>query len=228
MTLRHLMRLELKKAGISLYLIVSLLGWGCAMLFSYIGLNDMTDHTYDTAFQMIGIVFNFYYIILYAVLVVVYVLNEYQNRTILVLFTYPVSRQKILLAKLCLITLTVFLALALGFCVCGGFLIIVSQHTQLIEGTFTTAVLASWAASALKATLLFCALGMCTFALALWRKSMILTLISSILLCYLRQFILAGTDAKSDSLLTVLLAIVLAGIGTFFALKRGSQQLEKK
>ncbi len=97
----NLMKLELKKVGLKRYFLFSILGIFLCMFFVFTGLNDKSTsiYDYDVTFSTISLVFCFYYIILFAVLNVAYIINEYTNKTILILFSYPLDRKKLIFIK---------------------------------------------------------------------------------------------------------------------------------
>ncbi len=66
-------------------------------VFVFTGLNDKSTsiYDYDVTFRTISLFFCFYYIILFAVLNVAYIINEYTNKTILILFSYPLDRKNL-------------------------------------------------------------------------------------------------------------------------------------
>ena len=96
----HLMRLELKKVGLKKYVIFSMIGIFISMYFLFVGLNDSSTikSNYETAFSTVGMIFCVYYITLFSVLVATYIINEYNHKTILVMFSYPIDRRKLMIA----------------------------------------------------------------------------------------------------------------------------------
>ena len=92
----HLMKLELKKVGLKKYVIFSMIGIFISMYFLFVGLNDSSTikSNYGTAFSTVGMIFCVYYITLFSVMVATYIINEYNHKTILVMFAYPIDRKK--------------------------------------------------------------------------------------------------------------------------------------
>lgn len=168
----HLMKLEMQKIGLKKYVLYSLVGIIVSMFFVFVGLNDSTTgkYSYETAFTMVGLMFCFYYIILFSVMVVTYIVNEYNHKTILVMFSYPVDRRKLILAKLLLITLLVATSMIIGYICCGAFLVLVDKYLGLIRGDFEVSVLFSWLPTALKSVITFSAFGVGTFVVGMIKK----------------------------------------------------------
>ncbi len=216
----HLMKLELKKVGLKKYVLFSITGIFISMFFLFVGLNDSSTikSSYETAFSTVGLIFCFYYIVLFSVLVSAYIVNEYNHKTILVMFSYPVDRRKLMIAKLLLITLLVMFSMIIGYLCCGTFIVIADRYWELIEGEFEISVLRYWIPTALKAIITFCAFGIGTFVVGMMKKSVSMTIISSIIFCYIRQFYIAGMDLYEENWLFVIGVVVITVIGVWYTL----------
>lgn len=216
----HLMKFELKKVGLKKYVLFSITGIFISMLFLFVGLNDSSTikSSYETAFSTVGLIFCFYYIVLFSVLVSAYIVNEYNHKTILVMFSYPVDRRKLMIAKLLLITLLVMFSMMIGYLCCGTFIVIADRYWELIEGEFEISVLCYWIPTAFKAVITFCAFGIGTFVVGMMKKSVSMTIISSIIFCYIRQFYIAGMDLYEENWLFVIGVVVITVIGVWYTL----------
>lgn len=224
----HLMKLELKKVGMKKYILFSIVGIITSMFFVFVGLNDNSagKYSYETAFTMVGLMFCFYYIILFSVMVVTYIVNEYNQKTILVMFSYPVDRRKLIMAKLFLIALLVMSSMIIGYICCGTFIVLVDRYLELIRGEFEILVLTSWVPTALKAIITFCAFGLGTFVVGMIKKSVPMTIISAIIFVYVRQFFLAGTNRTEESWLFVIGVVVIMIAGVYYTLTHNVSQVE--
>lgn len=224
----HLMKLELKKISIKRYVLYSIIGILVCMIFVFVGLNDSSikHHDYRTAFQMIGLTFCFYYIILFAVLTATYIINEYTNKTVLVLFSYPVNKRKLILAKLLLVLLLIVLSLIIGYICCGAFVVGIDKYLNVVNGDFQLSILTYWIPTAIKAILMFSSLGVWTFIVGMMKKSVPITIVSSMILIYVRQFILAGTNTTEDSWLMVIIMIALTTAGVYYILTHKVKQID--
>ncbi len=216
----HLMKLELKKVGLKKYVLFSIAGIFISMFFLFVGLNDSSTikSSYETAFSTVGLIFCFYYIILFSVLVAAYIINEYNHKTILVMFSYPIDRRKLMIAKLLLITLLVMLSMIVGYICCGTFIVMADRCCELIEGEFKISVLFHWIPTALKAIITFCTFGIGTFVIGMIKKSVPMTIISAMVFCYLRQFYIAGMDLYEENWLFVIGVVVITMIGVCYTL----------
>lgn len=216
----HLMKLELKKVGLKKYVLFSIVGIIISIFFLFVGLHDSSTikSSYETVFSTVGLIFCFYYIILFSVLVAAYIVDEYNHKTILVMFSYPIDRRKLMIAKLLLITLLVMFSMMIGYICCGAFIVIADKCWDLIAGEFEISVLFYWIPTALKAIITFCALGIGTFVIGMIKKSVPMTIISAIVFCYIRQFYIAGMDLYEENWLFVIGVVVITMIGVCYTL----------
>lgn len=224
----HLMKLELKKVGLKKYVLFSIVGIFISMFFLFVGLNDSSTikSSYEKAFTTVGLIFCFYYIILFSVLVSSYIINEYNHKTILVMFSYPIDRRKLMCAKLFLIMLLVMVSMLIGYICCGVLIILLDKYMGVIKGEFESSVLSYWISTALKAAITFCALGVGTFVVGMMKKSVSMTIISAIILCYIRQFYLAGTNTYEESWGFVIGVVAATVIGVYYVFTHKIEQID--
>lgn len=217
----HLMKLELKKVRLTRYVLYSIIGIVFGMFFLFVGLHDDTLKKlgYEGAFRELNLIFLFYYVILFAVLNVAYIINEYTNKTILVLFAYPIDRRKLILAKLLLITALIAVSMIVGYLCCGIYIVALDKYANLISGTFQLSVLKYWIPTAIKAIIVYSSLGIWTFVVGMMKKSISVTLVSSIVFIYIRQFILSGINANEENLLCTIVVLGLTAAAVYFTLK---------
>ncbi|MCG8398001.1 ABC transporter permease [Bacillus atrophaeus] len=102
----NLMRIEVKKMKLGWYargaIIANLILLGFLWMVCHLEKmeGEETMQTIDESFLIIGTFVRGVFIIFGAVLIARLVISEFKNKTILVLFTYPVNRKKLLAAKL--------------------------------------------------------------------------------------------------------------------------------
>lgn len=213
----HLMRLEWKKVRFLHYILISAAVILLGMFFVFVGLNDSSEskYTFESAFRAAQLFFAFAYVIFFAVLVSALVISEYDHKTILLMFTYPIDRKKLIVSKLLIITLFMATSLLLGYLACGVFIVEVDRRLDLVAGIFTADVLKNWIYAAVSSTIVFCCLGLWSFAAGMVKKSVAATIVSSILFIYLRQIVIAASDTYQENIGEVVAALAI----TFVALR---------
>lgn len=116
----HLIKLELKKNKLGWFfkgaVLANIIILGFVCMFPLIERNE-GEHIftkYTDYFMISGAFVRATFTIFAAVLISKMIIDEFKNRTILVLFSYPINRKRILRAKLILIFCVTFMAMAIS------------------------------------------------------------------------------------------------------------------
>lgn len=116
----NLMRLELRKFSSKKNITVALLcnffvlGFICLIFFVEGQQSNLVFNNYDEIVLLGGSFINVIYIIFFAgVLISKYIVEEYKGKTIYLMFTYPLSRKKLIMTKVLIICLFTFFCLTL-------------------------------------------------------------------------------------------------------------------
>ena len=182
----HLMRLELKKIHFKKYIFFSALAIVLSMYFVFVSLYDTSEHvrTFENTFQTVELIFAFIFVIFFSVLNAAIVISEYNNKTILSMFTYPIDKKKMVTAKLLLITIFMAVSMLIGYAACSLFIIGIDKRFDLLDGEFSFTVLENLIYGTLATTIVFCCLGLWTFAVGMIKKSVSMTIVSSMIFIF--------------------------------------------
>lgn len=214
-----LIKLEIKKFKLAGYLkTVMFINLGimialCGIYFAKKSEGITTLGTYKESFEMIGVLVRAAFIVFASVLISKLIIDEYRNNTISILFTYPINRKKIMLAKILLIAGFTFVNILLSS-VFIGFMFFLADlglnfvPEQLTSGTLTESIiqmpLTAFAAAGM---------GLIPLYFGMIKKSVPVTIVTSILLISLTN------TTVDDFTLSKILAIpiVLGLIGVLVA-----------
>lgn len=122
----HLLKLEMKKCNLGWYVKgamianIMITAVVCCVIFIAQKEGDMPISTYEDVNVLIGASVRATFIVFASVLMAKLVVEEYKNRTILLMFTYPVSRKKLIASKLTLIAFLTFLTTMISNIVVAG------------------------------------------------------------------------------------------------------------
>lgn len=213
----HLMKLELKKVHFLRYILISAGLIFLGIFFLFVALHDSSDspRTFDHSFRIVQMIFAFVYVIFFAVLVAAIIISEYNNKTILLMFTYPVDKKKMILSKLIVITSFMAVSILIGYVCCSIFIVWSDHQFDLISSDFSYGVLKNWIFAALSSTIVFCCLGLWTFVVGMVKKSVAVTIVSSVIFIFLRQLVIASSENYQENVWIVLVSIII----TLFALR---------
>lgn len=224
----HLMKLELKKNHIGKYILIVVLSILASMFFVFVALHDSSESadTFTHTLRVMEMIFVFIFVILFSVLNASIIINEYNNKTILILFSYPVDRRKVMISKLILITLFVSISLLVGYVFCGSFVVGMDYCFDWIEGEFQLSILRNWICRAISTTIVFCNLGLWTFAVGMWKKSVPMTIVSSMPFIFIRQIVVASTEGYQENIWFILLTLVITLLTLWYTFEKKVEELD--
>ncbi|MEY8392810.1 ABC transporter permease [Lachnospiraceae bacterium 45-W7] len=143
-----------------------------------------------------------------AVFLSVFVIEEYRNRTISLLYTYPVNRTKLLLAKLFLVCGIMFLFHIVSYMFQYGCIFLAGRYFVFV--TFSIGNIWAQAITAISAIML----GLFPLYVGMIKKSTIATLVSSIVIVV----IASNSQGSHAGLISIpAVAIILSIIGIVFS-----------
>ncbi|WP_019638216.1 ABC transporter permease [Paenibacillus fonticola] len=150
------------------------------------------------------------FVILAAVLIAKLIIEEYKNKTISVLFTYPINRKKMFGVKLLLIALLTFIALFASNLFSAGVFLLINSYLQIVPGTVNQAFLLHQVLSILTFSIATAGTGLIPLYFGLRKHSMPATILSSLL-------IVAFTSAHNPSfslasIVYIPLALAIVGV----------------
>lgn len=137
-----------------------------------------------------------------AVLISVFVIEEYRNKTICLLFTYPISRTKLITAKLILICGIMFLFHVLSNIFQYATIFLAAKCFDFV--TFSFGNILAQAVTTISAILL----GLLPLYVGMIKKSAIATVVSSIIIVA----IASNSQGSSAGLLSIPIAAIIFGI----------------
>ena len=98
---------------------------------------DLSVTNYGQAFDLISAMVRMVFIIFAAVLLAKLVIEEYKSRTILILFSYPINRKKIIASKLLIIGLLTFVTILLSNIFVAGAVFVINYYFEVIAISVT-------------------------------------------------------------------------------------------
>ncbi len=141
--------------------------------------------TYESTLWMINVLVTGTFLVFSSVLTVKIIIGEYKNRTILVMFSYPISRKKIIIAKLTIICIFTITSILIGDLLCTAYVIGLDSIIDVVKGNFNFAY---FSMSILFGSVIMGGiLSLVPFALGIIKKSGPATIITAILIIVLMQ-----------------------------------------
>ncbi|QJC94804.1 Conserved hypothetical protein similar to YcbO [Bacillus mojavensis] len=215
-----LIRIELRKMKMGWYvrgvIIANLIILGFMWLVSYTEKAEGTEsfQSMDEAFVVIGTFVRAVFIVFGAVLIAKLVISEYKNKTIQVMFTYPISRKKLLAAKLSISGgLTTFITMLVSNSFVAAAYYMLNSIYHVIPGELSADVMSQH--SVKMAVFAFGAAGtsLVPIFFGMRKHSVPATIISSVVIVMLMSSTSPGLALSS----IVYLPLSLAAVGLFFS-----------
>ncbi len=212
-----LIKLELKRNNIRTYLLASAVS--CVFLIGFIYLianaaqledsstREIAFRSYTNIFRLIGIISLVIFSIMSAIMYSKLIIGEYTGKRAALLFSYPVSRNKILLSKL----LLVFVFTSVSMLICTAIPYIVFSITEsvspiVVQDVMTMGLIKDALKTLGVSVLALGGIGIVSLRIGFIQKSVPTTLISALLLSAIYGNIAINAN-------NILFRILISGIG---------------
>jgi len=228
----HLLKMELKKFRLSRKILFALFSVMFCILFITVSLVDsMTDpeqtkDTFESTFLVIGLLVSFIFMVYSSVLTSSFVINEYNQRTITILFAYPLNKKLLVAVKMIIITAFTATAMLLGYVCCCGYIIRMDSAFDMLEGSFQVSYLAEWIPMAIIGIIICSILSWWPFVVGMIKKSIPATIVTSPVAVFLRQVIIAKNPAAQENVLQIVLVLMITLTAVIITFKKKVTKLD--
>lgn len=243
-----LIQLELRRNKLKTYLLASLIillsGFALSFLFAYIpeleAANPVTGKIQQSAMDLVNfrmdwktlltiipVLYMMCFAVLSSVMHTKISIEEYTGKRAVLLFSYPVKRSRVLFAKCFL----VFVFTSLGMIVCSIISILlfglISNLAGIMPEPFTAAEVLSGISNSVILGLTAGSMGLVALRVGFWKRSMIATIITAVILCTpcSNLFMLAG-DQSLPVMIGFAAVLIAAGLVIFVLLSKKVDKME--
>lgn len=227
----HLLKLELKKLGIVRNVLFTFAAILFSVLFLTVSLVDsMTDpeqtkDSFDSTFLVIGLLIMSIFLIYASVLTARMIITEYNQRTISIMFSYPINRKQLIASKLIVITLYTVFSMAAAYICCCGYIVAADKTFDMLVGSFQLSFLQTWIPSAVISVIVCAVLSLWPFIIGMIRKSIPATIVTSLLAVFLRQLLISQNDAYQESLIQIGFVMIITICVIYLTFKKNVPQI---
>ncbi|WMM26365.1 ABC transporter permease [Tissierella sp. MB52-C2] len=228
----QLMRLELKKYKLQYHIIGVVIAILLIMAFITISLVDsMTDptqtkDTYESTFMAINLLITVIFLVYSSVLISKIVISEYNNKTIMILFCYPLSRKKLMITKLLMVSIFTIIAMTISYLCCTFYLIGIDYFFDMVQGTFNISYLNPYITEAVTSIVMSGVLSLIPFVIGMQKKSVPVTIVSSLLVIFLRQVIITKNMGYRETLPQLIIVVILTLIAVKYTFYKKVNELD--
>lgn len=211
----HLLKLEIRKFRLPRKMIAAFLAVAFCILIITVSLVDsMTDpeqtkDTFESTFLAIGLLVSCVFLIYSSILTSTLVIDEYSQRTITILFAYPLNKKLLIAVKMMLIMAYTVVSMLFGYVCCCGYIVGMDDAFDLLAGSFQTAYLSEWVPMAVTSILICGILSWWPFIIGMIRKSVPATIVTSLIVLFARQLVITKNPAPSENLFQVVFVLMV-------------------
>lgn len=217
--MRKLISLELKKVKMSVYLRGALITNLIIMLVSTsmvmmtIPDIDINSKSFVLLFTMVDAIVRSTFIVFSAVLLSKFIIEEYRNKTMMLMFMYPINRKKLIISKLIIVMSFTFTAIVLSTVFQDLYIVILNKFLRFTDEIMTTSLVMDLAKNTLISAITSMGIGLIPLFFGMRKKSVPATIISSVILI---SIIGSGSNGFTLSSI-IIIPISLCVIGCIIA-----------
>ncbi|WP_438347456.1 ABC transporter permease [Paenibacillus sp. FA6] len=217
----NLMKLEMKKNKMGWYfkgvvianLLMVLFMWLITYLEELDGATAFIN--LSEALLVIGTLVRVTFVVFSSVLFAKLIIDEYKNKTISFLFTYPISRKKLILSKILLITGLTFIVILISNVFVAGSFITMNHYFHFVEGRFTADMVSSEMINIVVQGLAATGMSLICLYFGMRKKSVPATIVSSTLIIGIINSSTNGFSVSSIIAVPFMLALIGVMIAYF-------------
>lgn len=173
--------------------------------------SDATFTSYTDVFEGVFVFVKAAYIIFASVLISKLVIDEYKNNTISLLFMYPISRKKLMIAKIMIVFVFTFVAIIVSDFVIGAILIGINYFIDVLPGELTMHIITTELIKTVVRAFYAAGIALIPLYFGMRKKSVPATIVSAVLVV---SMISSGFDQfRLGDLAAVSISLGLLGAG---------------
>ncbi|WP_440112817.1 ABC transporter permease [Paenibacillus sp. QZ-Y1] len=216
-----LIKLELRKQQFARYLTgagianLALLLFLLLLGFTDRGAEDYAFADYQSSFMIIDTFARATFIIFAGALLSKLVISEYKNKTMNVMFTYPIKRHKIIAAKLIIVFVFTFVMIMFSDLLMGALLLTLNHVYSFIPGSLTFIDISGFLVKYTMSSLSAASMALIPLFFGMRKHSVTTTLVSSILLVLVVCSNFNGPVVSINTIIVI--PLTLSAIGLWIA-----------
>ncbi|SFJ28145.1 MULTISPECIES: ABC transporter permease [unclassified Bacillus (in: firmicutes)] len=170
--------------------------------------------SYDEVFRYIDVFVKATFMIFGASLIAKFIIQEFTEKTMTVMFMYPINRKKMMIAKLFIIMIFTFLSIVISDIVIFSLLYVVNVYYSVITEPLTMTILLQNASKLLMNAIAATGISLIPLYFGMKKYSVRTTIVSAVIIMSLLTSSLGGHYSLYD---IILIPIILACVGLVVA-----------
>lgn len=210
----NLMKLEFKKykimgniKGVTIANLI-ILAFLLMSIFGTKANNEMIFNTWNDTFLFTSMFVRITFSIYAGVLISKLIIGEYKNKTINILFTYPINRKKVMISKLIIVTTFAFIAMIISNIFISSILYLLNTFINFTNEALTIKVLLPNLADIVLYSFIYSLISLIPVYVGMLRKSGSSTIVTSVILISVLNSGNAGHTLSSIIIIPIFFAIL--------------------
>ncbi|MBO0959806.1 ABC transporter permease [Neobacillus sp. MM2021_6] len=212
--MRKLISLEIKKFKLYSYLkavgIANLVIMGllCLIYFMEKSEGTLAFGSYEMAFAAFNSIIRPTFIIFAAVLISRIIIDEYKSNSITLMFMYPISRKKIMIAKLVIVACFTFFTIVLSNLIIGSLFYLVDSYLHFVPKELTAEVLKNGLIQMILEAIASAGMALIPLYFGMRKKSVPTTIVTAIIMVSLTSSSADGVNLFAFIAIPIALALI--------------------
>ena len=203
----NLIKLEYKKAKISVksVAITNIILVALLMITVYLAKTegDLPIYDYNTMFEFDGLMVRAVFLVFTAVIISRVMISEYTNKTINIMFMYPIKRMKIMVSKVILILSFSFLSMFLSSIFVNICIYIMNKFIYIFDERLTLEIISNGLVNTLIFSLIFSFISLIPMFVGMKKKSTVATIVTSVIVLSI-----LGNGAQESIIITTTMSVI--------------------
>lgn len=222
----QLIKLEIKKYKLNKYIkgvIISIIGIMAFLTMSFIDTKINTPNDldkYKSVIWMINVLSTDVALIFASTITGKIAIGEYRNKTILVMFSYPINRKKLMLSKLIIVFVFSMVCVFISDLICILYAVGLDSIFNVIGGSFNFNYLIDSSLSILGFTVMAGILSLAPFAIGMKKKSVPSAVVTAVIIAALMQPVIGHDPQVRETLIKlVIITLITFALTTYTLVK---------
>lgn len=231
-----LLRLELKRNHIRTYAIAAVLiaavMLGFLYLFAYAPMLEPDDRDmvifsgYRNLIPLFSVMDMAVSCVLSAVMYSKFIIEEYAGKRAVLLFSYPISRKKMMLSKLCVVSIFTIVSMVLSSIVIFLIFGISEQAFRLVDEEFTVSIMLRAVETAAVLSIAAAGIGIAAAGIGFMKKSVPATIVSAVVMGSFLCNIVVNAASSKAAMYAFAAVMLLVGISVSMLLMHKAHHME--
>nr|WP_275297840.1 ABC transporter permease [Clostridium sp. YIM B02551] len=213
------MKLELKKfrIGVKGAVIANLIMLAAIVMTVFVSQDSKEFSSYSLVFELNGLTVRAVFIIFSASIIAKLIVGEYNNKTINLMFMYPINRMKIMISKIVIVVIFAFIAMFASNIFLDVSIYLINSFTHILQDTLTIDMISKTLINCLIYSFIFAFVSLIPVFVGMRRRTTGSTIITGVIVTSILSN--GSGTALSTFIIIPIIFAMLGVIGTYISIR---------